>query len=543
MFRFFHTYNPRTWDAMVRDGFIDKDSGIRCMKHYKMTDDQKFNKVLAEGSTLREFLRRYRLPFYFDRLQGGEPYDEDYRYDINLIREIRDEFGELFWGFQMHEWASNYHNDWKRLQSLGLISQPADIIRSKLLSEFKMILPFVEARGVKDYAKMLPPKDVADFICHSLKLYDDRVKEVDGELLPADSYFMAPKIELAAGAKRLMPEVGAQIADMRVQMAYTRGMAKAAGVPWGVYYETWGGDPFTTCCNKQGLSEWESKTNNGYPFEEIGENGGSSRALQNRIYRYAYWSGAEFMSEEWGLCCTYADWDDFELTEYGKIKKEFIDYTRKNPDCGAVYTPIAVVLPDDMPILDLHLIYGANTYLGFPLESEKRETYSKINTVVNYLFGNIKHALGNEAHVIKNGGMPDAFDILHADQKEALKKYRYIVDLTGSEGLAKEFDNVIEIEAIESVLKSCMPCWVDGGAHWMVNKLPGGYMLTVMNNNGIKRSVAEGEVLLPGAELDICISTDLNLVPVNGEGIGLHRSGSQTKFKLDGNTYIQFYLS
>ena len=123
----------------------------------------------------------------------------------------------------------------------------------------------------------------------------------------------------------------------------------------------------------------------------MGEKGCISRALQNRIYKYAYWSGAGFISEEWGLCNTYIDWDNFELSQYGQVKKEFVEYTRKNPNRGEVIAPIAIVLPADMPVLDLYNFDDDSKYLSFPVEESKKETFAKIRACVNSFFGSMKN--------------------------------------------------------------------------------------------------------------------------------------------------------
>lgn len=57
------------------------------------------------------------MPFYFDRLLGGIFFDENYRYDMALVNEVKERFGDSFFGFQIHEWGSNYLNDWLRLQN------------------------------------------------------------------------------------------------------------------------------------------------------------------------------------------------------------------------------------------------------------------------------------------------------------------------------------------------------------------------------------------------------------------------------------------
>ena len=37
-------------------------------------------------------------------------------------------------------------------------------------------------------------------------------------------------------------------------------------------------------------------------------------------------SGANYLAEEWGLNCSYSDMKTFELSEYGLVKKKFLDF-------------------------------------------------------------------------------------------------------------------------------------------------------------------------------------------------------------------------
>ncbi len=71
MFRFFHTYHPRTWKATIKAGFVNENDGIRCMQHVYLKDEEKFNAVMAKGAALRNLLEETDMPFYFDRMQGG----------------------------------------------------------------------------------------------------------------------------------------------------------------------------------------------------------------------------------------------------------------------------------------------------------------------------------------------------------------------------------------------------------------------------------------------------------------------------------------
>ena len=92
-----------------------------------------------------------------------------------------------------------------------------------------------------------------------------------------------------------MPEVGCQIAQMRQAVSLARGMARASKKTWGTYYECWresreDGKFYYTmpCFNSDPSNEWYL-TQKLHPddFTSHGENGGSSRLLQNRIYYLA----------------------------------------------------------------------------------------------------------------------------------------------------------------------------------------------------------------------------------------------------------------
>ena len=65
------------------------------------------------------------------------------------------------------------------------------------------------------------------------------------------------------------------------------------------------------------------------------------------------------MSEEWCANTTFYDWQDFELTPYGKIKKEFLNFVKKY-DIGKPLTPVAAVLPKDFKFI--HSIHDASDF-------------------------------------------------------------------------------------------------------------------------------------------------------------------------------------
>ena len=259
----------------------------------------------------------------------------------------------------------------------------------------------------------------------------------------------------------------------------------------------------------------------GFPYVTAGPNGGSSRSLQKRIFLYGYLCGAEFISEEWGECNLFTDWKDFELSPYGIIKKNFIDFVKKYKDIGDKLTPLAAVLPKDLMVLD-SLCFDDYSYCGFKTENPAfinarkglREIFHKCLPMLP------TEPVYRECRTMKNSDIPDAIDILNYDEK-MLDKYEYLIDLTGDASLDAKFKNICEIKDIKAVLRTILPCYVDGNAHWLINKCKsGGYYLTVFNHSGIDISVLKGEIALPEARTSVKIMFKDGAMPTVCENEG-----------------------
>lgn len=99
MFRFFHGYMPKVWEAQVKAGFIGENDRIRFCQSAMLDGDSKFNKLAAKGGDLYNIIAERKCPFYIDRLQGGS-YIDDYEYDEDLLNEYRELLGENFSDFK-----------------------------------------------------------------------------------------------------------------------------------------------------------------------------------------------------------------------------------------------------------------------------------------------------------------------------------------------------------------------------------------------------------------------------------------------------------
>lgn len=525
MFTFFHAYLPKVWEAQEKAGLIGANDGVRFCQNILLAPQMKFNQLAKKGGELYNILADRKCPFYIDRLQGGT-YIEEYPYDKELLREYKDLLKENFWGFQIHEWMSNYRYD-----SLGKLMDLPDSewtkegIEAYIFKKFPFSCLNLESMTAQEMADYGRPKNREEFYHNITSIYKKRMQL--GDLIPCDSYSLAYNFEVSCGTKRLMPEVGAQTPNARVQICYARGMTRKADRSFGVYYEPWGGSPFSACCyHRENKNEWGIGDSKDYPFETKGENGGSSRSLQKRIFLYGYLSGAEFISEEWGLCNVFYDWQDFELSPYGVTKKEFIDFTRKYTDIGDKIVPIAAVLPADMMVLDD--LHSDEMYCAFEIKSEK---IVKAKQGIRELFTTSLPMVGTEVNTLKNSDIPDGIDLVN-ENEAVFDRYEYFVDLTGNAGFAKEHKNVCEVKDVKQILKKTLPCYVEGNAHWLVNRCTtGGYYLSVFNHSGIERTVEKGEIRLPEAETTVIIQFKQNVCPKVCEGDG-RLSGEDGVYRL-----------
>ena len=502
MFTFLHGYHPLLWQPQVDAGLVNDGDGIRFCQSKLIADDLKFNRLAAKGGELYQILSERKCPFYIDRLQGG-CYIDDYVYDQELLTEYRALLGENFWGFQMHEWLSNYRSDLRKLAELDDEQWTQAEIERTIFGKFPFPCLFLESMTAEEMATAGKPKTVAEFYRAMTAIYQKRMAEV-GDLIPCDSAFLAYPFELAVGTRRIAPEVGAQTADARVQVCYARGMAKAYGRTFGVYYEPWGGSPFSACCyQKDGKNEWGIGESSDFPFETAGENGGSSRSLQMRIFLYAYFSNAEFLSEEWGLCNVFTDWESFALSPYGQTKREFQQFVRRYPDVGEKLTPIATVLPKHLTVLEE--IDSPGTFLGYTVDPEVQAVLAKAKGGVRRLFGAATPMQGTEQKTLINSLIPDALDLVN-DGAGDLSSYDFLVDLTDDPHFAARHPNTLAIDDVPAKLKTLLPCWVEGNVHWMVNRRIGdGYYLAIFNHSGVVRSVADGEYTLPEADEPVAV--------------------------------------
>lgn len=514
-FTFFHCYVEELWEGYEKNGLIRENFGIHVPQSIDLPPEKKFNLILNKEGKLYKYIKENKCFLYIDRLQGGT-YIDEYEYDEELINEYRDMLDERFLGFQFHEWLSNYKTDVKKkLADLPEENWTEEEIKKMIFKKFPYPHLFLEAMTAKELAQLGKPKTLDEFYNNMTSIYKKRGEKY--QLLPCDSYLMMYPFEAENGAKVIMPEVGAQIVDMRLQMCFVRGVSKSYKIKFGAYYEPWGGEPFTTCAYFKGeKNEWGIEDSADFPFLTGGVNGGSSRSLQWRVYLYAYLSGADLISEEWGGYNTFTD-ETYALSEYGLVKKKFLDFVDRYPDIGDKVAPIAAVISNRLPCFTLGED-DTSVLFGYPLDDERARLNAAAKNAAKKIFQNAVNMQGMECETLINSNIPDAVDMLNEGDGSVLGSYQYLVDMTGEDDFKERYANCISPDEVEEKLYELLPCRVDGGFHYLLNESEVGYYLSIFNHSGIVRTQAEGESVLSSATktATITVAHGKKLVPLEG---------------------------
>ncbi|OGV52058.1 MAG: hypothetical protein A2017_03650 [Lentisphaerae bacterium GWF2_44_16] len=551
MFKFIHGYDKHFLRGLEKRGLLTDNIGVKLMHNFPIPDKEKFNIAAARGTELYSLIKENKYMFLIDRMQGGTFYHK-YNFDRSLINEYSEMLGEEFLGIQIHEMGSVLNGDWKRIRKqMGDIPPPwsPKQIHDAILkvSACKWCI-HLSCGTAEEYSEKTYPETWRDYSRAMEELFLKRQSETGGYLISSNSFLMSTGMEYRLGVRTVMPEVGAQLSLVRLQIALARGMSKAFGRIWGAYYEPWGGESLSAPHYfTEGFNEWRLDNSNfPHDFTSNGENGGSSRVLQSRIYHYLLMSGAKYLAEEWGTTNTFYDWTDYELTPYGKVKKEFIDFSEKMQDVEA-YIPFAVILPRSFEAVDLGYIANPDRqeYVGRILTGTLKESFENIRKILALIYVRNGKIYGNEGHAITNSRFGDFFDVIYDDlNSEVYKKYDCLVDATYGNAFSRSdtatglnvlagSDIELLADEVNRLIGKKSPCVVSGEVHWMLSRGNDKWFLSIFNNEGVGRSAAKGDYLIREADKDAEIV--FRQIPANLNVIASLNGNIEKK---DGNTFI-----
>ena len=316
------------------------------------------------GSTQLAEARASGRPYYIDRITGGMPYQS-----LEGLEALADilKGDSSFLGFQVHEWGNSPIADYKRIREL-FVDKGVAFNREHFAQYAGRIEPPYFGGGDFDtYGVLFRPLASLPAVDEYLRDYlATLIQRTRGQVVAVNGYIQGYHTAFELGTRHVMAEIGNQVPLTALQIACVRGAARQAGRPWGAYYEPWGGRPFGCPCATS-FSPWFAHS--GLKREEwtnlepnIKGTYGRSRALHRRLLWYAWLSGATWWAEEWGAENYFANWEDYPLTDYGRVTKEFLEATARlgRPE---PLVPAAIVLPPGIRNIDLKFVGGKRSKL------------------------------------------------------------------------------------------------------------------------------------------------------------------------------------
>ena len=562
--KFFHVYNEECIKGLEKNNLLNKDSGFKIQHDFPVPVHLLFNQFAAKGSKLYNLVKENHIPLYIDRIAGGSTYFP-YTFDKSLIEEYRDLLGDSFLGFQLHESGSNRRlSEWPNVIRAMGSKGPYDLaeLKQRFMSSYRTSadgtrLSRLGHDTLEYFATLKYAETIPAFLAEMRELFQRRLDDTSNNILAVDSYYLFTRMQDQMGIRTFMPEVGAQICLMRQAVALARGMAQNAGKTWGTYYECWRADLDENekiscsmpCYNLDPINEWYL-TQEIHPddFTTHGQNGGSSRLLQERIYYHSLMSGADYLAEEWGLNCSYTDMQTFDLSPYGKLKKDFIDRALELQGVKSV-TPFAIVLPKEYECVfvpnpfEVHEFGVHNDrYMDVPLTPEEKDFFGHIEDVLKLFFARNGKTFGTERHVLNNSRYGDVADIIYEDASDkTFDRYEYLIDASPDGRFAKAHPARKVVESgdfaklthdMDTLIAQIMPIYADG-LHWLVSTdSKGRRFLTVFNNEGNQRTTADGDVINHKFDQKITITLnvpgELRIFKDAREEIHLKKTGENT---------------
>ena len=476
------------------------DAGFRL--HHTGYRPESFGAVWRDSELLRTAQQSGR-PYYLDRIMGGMPF-QSLDGIAEFIAVVKDD--PNFLGFQVHEWGNSPIHDYRRIQEHILdVGKPLNA-ESFAALEGRTESPYFSGGDYGVYSTVYRPiesqKDAETYLEAYFREFN---RLTQGMVLSVTGYGQLHHAALRLGARNVMAEIGNQVPLTAFQIACLRGAARQYGKPFGTYYEPWGGQPFG-CVRATDFSPWwpdDPKLKEKMDGYRIGPEYGSSRSLQRRLMYFAWISGSSWWSEEWGAENYFTNWEDYPLTPYAQVTREFQRVTAGLPGVEPV-VPAAVVLPSGTFGLDIRVIAG-DTDKAWQI-TPADELHFAMRRFAKAFFAPQPRKGGTDAYNLTPSPWIGCFDVFDADVSvPMLDRYACAVYFDQAQAATSVHPSPIFFDDSEeaksrtlAALQSALPYRVEGRVGVAQARCGNRYLLGLFNNLGITKT-DQGESADPDA--------------------------------------------
>lgn len=238
------------------------------------------------------------------------------------------------------------------------------------------------------------------------------------------------------GASAILSEIGENVSNYQLRLAFTRGAARQYSLPWGMDFSNWWcGKIYDPTITKSGeAGSWDVASD---------PEGGHSLNLMERSFVMSYMSGSDVVvAEAGGPLSFYNEVGDdgfYKLTSYGETCQKFNKFIKATQDRGITYTPIGIVLDYYHGSYSGLKSAGKQSFGTFDYDKGDEMTWSLMDMI--WPGGWVVEDTKDETDTMINSPYGDSFDVLLQNaSQEVLNSYPALV-LSGDVKLAsKEVD-------------------------------------------------------------------------------------------------------
>ena len=358
----------------------------------------------------------------------------------------------------------------------------------------------------------------------------------------------------------LCSEIGENINSYQMMIAFNRGAARQYHKPWCIDFSVWHGPGLTDYWPKKLWGDYSGPDyghsvslyrRTAFMTYMAGSNAWIAEAGIVNLFQEEY---PDHLREKAIRYFEHDDHEGFKLSPLGEVTQEVFDFSQLSPDIGIPYTPVGIVLdqyhgcyggiegpnpkafgvfdysPGDWmtwKLLDLFfpggwvvsqetgtLVAGpygdicdvllqdasADVLAGYPVLILSGDIHFD-DTLAKKLLQYVDNGgilLLNSAyrsHVIPDGEQPNA------QVGEAVEK------ISRGQGAIIVYGKDFEVESLKTVLpellKQFVPFEVDGKVQYLLNWKPNGWILTLINNEGITKTFHEKPVIDPAKKQEV----------------------------------------
>lgn len=372
--------------------------------------------VFGQGTTFLVNTNRFRgfspeknRPFLVPCNASRPPFHcfEEVTYDLPAYEKWKKE-NPGFLGFYVAEWDNDFQNLIWRRKNLDEYCKRCNIspfVRERL----RTILSGVDTRqGMMDALKAYHSAIRKHF-------FDDPEKLVFIDCCRALSHYA---LEWGSADYYFIETTCAGYQRHQVQMYFIRGAARQYGVPWG-WYIALGMVGKTGYTDPDYIGKWSNGN--------VGGKGGISQSLNMRDRYLAWFAGAtSVFNEVWPYAyCEDKNKDGaWTLSPHGEAMKDWFEFTRKHPERGVSYAPVALGLQYDHMISPIN---GNKLFGILPQERGDLMSEALLRTIVPYKFG-----LGGQEWALSETPYGDIYDVILPNppggpvKMDVLKNYRVL---------------------------------------------------------------------------------------------------------------------